>query len=213
MSAKIFLIAPEQAEPIAFAAALRQAFKTGPIAALLLPQGSRDHASYEALVGAVLPITQKHECALLLDGHIAMARRLGADGVHLATGQGAFKQATQDLQPELIVGAGTVQTRDDAMNKGEAGADYIFFGDPLGRPNPDMIEMAKWWGETFEVPCVVKLPNDADPKMHPGEFIALGPRFWDEPTGMKRLENLHATPQDTPTTPQEDQPTLGEKAG
>src|SRR5215475_8534142 len=34
------------------------------------------------------------------------------------------------LKPQRIVGAGGLQSRDDAMTAGEAGADYVLFGEP-----------------------------------------------------------------------------------
>jgi hypothetical protein len=61
------------------------------------------------------------------------------------------------LKPDRILGVGGLVTRHDAMVAGEAGADYVLFGEPDAkgeRPSADAIcERLDWWAELFEPPA------------------------------------------------------------
>ena len=107
---------------------------------------------------------QETGIAVLVPGDSAMARDLGADGVHLF-GDGAFQgdrsgaieAARARLGPDAIVGANAGQSRHDAMLSGEAGADYVAFGPGVGgaaATPADQIGLIAWWAEIFEVACV-----------------------------------------------------------
>ena len=67
------------------------------------------------------------------------------------------------LKGERAIGAGGIRTKDDAMTLGEAGADYLLFGEP--RPDGSLpafetvVERAAWWAEIFETPCVAYAPS------------------------------------------------------
>jgi thiamine-phosphate pyrophosphorylase len=76
------------------------------------------------------------------------------------------------------------------MTAGEAGADYVLFGeaDAHGqRPSIDAIsERLQWWAELFEPPCVGFAASIAEA----GEFAAAGADFvlvgdfiWADPRG------------------------------
>ncbi len=61
--------------------------------------------------------------------------------------------------PGIIVGADAGRTRHDAMEIGEAGADYVAFGIPphvedRARAAERQIDLVSWWSELFEIPCV-----------------------------------------------------------
>ena len=66
---------------------------------------------------------------MLLDGHVELVARAGADGAHL-TGIEALEEALPSLKPDRIAGVGGLPTRHDSMAAGEAGADYVLFGEP-----------------------------------------------------------------------------------
>ena len=85
---------------------------------------------------------------------------------------------------------GAIRTKDDAMGFGEAGADYLLFGEP--RPDGSLpslesvVERASWWAEIFETPCVAYAPSlDAVEPLAAthAEFIALGDAVWSHPDG------------------------------
>src|SRR5207253_10065755 len=96
------------------------------------------------------PAIQNAGAALLLDGHVELVARAGADGAHL-TGITALEEALPSLKPDRIAGLGGLATRHDSMLAGELGADYVLFGEPDARgqrPLMDAIaERLQWWDE------------------------------------------------------------------
>ncbi|WP_420103777.1 thiamine phosphate synthase, partial [Bosea sp. (in: a-proteobacteria)] len=119
--------------------------------------------------------------ALVVEDNAMVAARGGADGVHLTGGPAAVAEARSSLKTERIIGAGSLRARHDAMDIGEAGVDYVMFGEPRPDgtlpPLPAVVERAGWWAEIFETPCVAYVP-DAEavaPLVETGaEFVALG---------------------------------------
>jgi thiamine-phosphate pyrophosphorylase len=76
------------------------------------------------------------------------------------------------------------------MVAGEAGADYVMFGepDPAGRrPSFEAIaERVAWWAELFEIPCVAwaERIEEVDELCAAGaDFIALGEAVFSHPNG------------------------------
>jgi thiamine-phosphate pyrophosphorylase len=136
---------------------LAQAVGAADVAAVLLPPQGADQRAQVDQVKAVAPFVQERGVALLLDGYPDLAAATGADGAHLH-GIEALTAALPTLKPSRIAGCGGLKTRDDAMLAGEAGADYVMFGEPEPsgqRPSFDAItERVAWWAELFEVPCV-----------------------------------------------------------
>ena len=178
MSAELFLVAPPDIEAGPFAEMLARVLEQTPAAALFLPRGSRDAAQYRAFAEAVLPLAQQHECAVLIDNDAELAKELGADGVHISLGIGAVKQALELMKPDMIVGAGALHSHHDAMMKAEAGVDYVFFGAlDANAALPEEIDTARWWSETFEVPCVL-YEAGPDAAGTGAEFAALGPSLF-----------------------------------
>src|SRR5262249_14169412 len=108
-------------------------------------------------VKALAPVVQNAGAALLLDGHVELVARGGADGAHLS-GIAALEDALPSLKPDRIAGVGGLATRHDSMSAGELGADYVLFGEPDAkgaRPSSEAIaERLNWWAELFEPPCV-----------------------------------------------------------
>ena len=108
-------------------------------------------------IKALAPAVQDAGAALLLDGHVELVARAGADGAHL-TGIAAFEEALPSLKPDRIAGVGGLATRHDSMTAGELGADYVLFGEPDAqgqRPSIEAIaDRLQWWDELFEPPRV-----------------------------------------------------------
>jgi thiamine-phosphate pyrophosphorylase len=134
-------------------------------------------------------VVQESGAALLLDGNIELVARGGADGAHVS-GIEAFQEALPSLKPDRIAGVGGLATRHDSMAAGEAGADYVLFGEPDARgqrPSVEAIaERLQWWAELFEPPCV----GFAASREEAGEFAAAGADFvlvgdfiWADPRG------------------------------
>ena len=186
MTAQIFLIAPPDADAPTCLKRFDEAIAAAPVAAFLLPRGTRGEGSYKALVKAITPRAQAAGVAVLIEGDPGLVRTLGADGLHVEGGISELKAATQALKPDYIVGAGRIASRHDAMSKGELGPDYVFFGPLSGPRDPEQREMARWWAQIMEVPSVLSDPAaTADTATAEGsEFIGLGESLWAAPEGV-----------------------------
>jgi thiamine-phosphate pyrophosphorylase len=140
-------------------------------------------------VKALAPAIQGKGAALLLDGHVDLVARAGADGAHL-TGIEALKEALPSLKPDRIAGVGGLATRHDSMAAGELGADYVLFGEPDAsgqRPSVDAVcERLQWWDELFEPPCVgfAGAPGEVGEFAAAGaDFVLVGDFIWADPRG------------------------------
>ena len=186
MTAQIFLIAPADADAPSCITKLDEALAATSVAALLMPRGTRGEGSYKALVKAVAPRAQAAGVAVLIEGEPGLVRMLGVDGLHVEGGVSDVKAAASVLKPDYIVGVGKIASRHDAMSKGEAGPDYVFFGPLSGSRDPKQREMARWWAEIMEVPSVLSDPAaTAESATSEGaEFIGLGDSLWSAPEGV-----------------------------
>lgn len=137
---------------------------TAPSAVLLVP--TPGGALTAADIRVAVALAQQHAIAVLVADDAALARTLGADGVHLSPSAdplARYGEAREILGSRAIVGADAGASRHDAMTLGEAGADYIAFSVALdaGETARAMrAEQCAWWCEIFEVPCVA--PDCAD---------------------------------------------------
>lgn len=121
---------------------------------------------------ALVALAQRHDAAALIEGDVRFARELAADGVHLPWTpalEAGYADARAALGRNSIVGTDAGGSRHDAMLLGEAGADYIAFGNSnagaeaddaaalaeIGADGPaGRRELVGWWAETFEVPVL-----------------------------------------------------------
>lgn len=178
---RLMLVTPPVADAEAMAFRLMQAFAGGDVAAVLLRLTAGDERSRIDRVKRLAGPVQGNNVALLIEDSALVAARGGADGVHLTSGPDAIGEARSSLKTERIIGAGALRARHDAMDVGEAGVDYVMFGDP--RPDGSVpplaavVERAGWWAEIFETPCVAYAPDaESVPALVEtgAEFIALG---------------------------------------
>ncbi|MCG7394338.1 thiamine phosphate synthase [Microvirga sp. ACRRW] len=194
-SARLYLITPV-VEDASFAPRLAEACKGGAVAAVLLRLGNLDERGLINLVKALAPSAQDHGAALIVttDGEVDIANvavRGGADGAHVSGANPAdVRELRERLKAERAIGVGGIRTKDEAMNFGEAGVDYLLFGEPRrdgSLPSLDSVsERAAWWAEIFETPCVAYAPDlEAVETLAAtqAEFIALGDAVWNHPDG------------------------------
>ncbi|KLK92909.1 thiamine monophosphate synthase [Microvirga vignae] len=193
--ARLYLITPVL-EDASFAPKLAEACKGGAVAAVLLRLRAADERSLTNLVKALGPSAQDHGAALIVtaEGEVDLANvavRGGADGAHVSGATPAqIRELRERLKAERAIGAGDIRTKDDAMSLGEAGVDYLLFGEPRrdgSLPSLESVaERAAWWAEIFETPCVAYAPSleavETLAATH-AEFIALGDSVWSHPDG------------------------------
>lgn len=181
---RLLLVSPplDRAEAAAQLERVLAAAGAADIAALLLRPGGLDDAAFARAVAAPLAAAQAAGIAVLLEGRADLVVPTGADGLHLdLTGKGPrLKDLRQRLGEGVILGAGCGDSRHLAMTAGEAGADYVAFGDIEGPPADP--ELLAWWQALMTPPQVAF--GAADPETAArlaaagADFVAAEPRLW-----------------------------------
>jgi len=129
------------------------------------------------------------EVAFIVNDSMALAKRIGADGVHLGQSDGDVREARALLGPTAQIGKTCHDSRHLAMEAGEAGADYVAFGafyPTTTKPShyrPDA-SILTWWSTLFEIPCVAIggiTPENAKPLVDAGaDFLAVCQAIWSK---------------------------------
>jgi len=191
---RLMLVTPPVADAETFAFRLMQAMAGGDIAAIVLRLTPGDERSRIERVKRLAAPVQANNVALVVEDTALVAARGGADGVHLDGGPEAIAEARSSLKTERIIGAGSLRARHDAMDVGEAGVDYVMFGEPRPDgsvpPLPAVIERAGWWAEIFETPCVAYAPDAesvAALAETGAEFVALGAWAFEDGQDVRAL--------------------------
>ena len=171
---------------------LREALGGGPVAAFQFRVKGIDQHEAARLAEPLQQICTEHEVAFIVNDDMALAKRLGADGVHLGQGDGDPREARALLGPAAQIGVTCHDSRHLAMEAGEAGADYVAFGAffPTGtketfhRPEPSILG---WWSTVFEIPCVAIggiTPDNGRALVEAGaDFLAVCNSVWAHPEG------------------------------
>ncbi len=193
MSFETYLVSPPVTDVQAFRSRLEAAIAALKPASILLDIPPGDERNQINTIKALAPLAQDNGIALLVNTSPLVSVRGGADGVHVASSL-LVGPAREVLKTERIVGASGLTSRHDAMDAGEAGADYVMFGEP--RQDGSMmtlsalVDRASWWAEVFETPCVVFAPSAASVEavaLTGAEFVALGPWSFDDPAEAARI--------------------------
>jgi len=176
-------------DPSTLAASLPGLLAGADIAAVLVRLQVTDQRTMIARIKALAPVIQNAGAALLLEGHVELVARAGADGAHLF-GIAAFEEALPSLKPDRIAGVGGLATRHDSMLAGELGADYVLFGEPDGqghRPSMEAVtERLDWWAELFEPPCIgyaVSREEAYEFALAGADFVLVDDAVWTDSRG------------------------------
>ncbi|MGI8942804.1 MAG: thiamine phosphate synthase [Qipengyuania sp.] len=157
---QLYLISPLQVGG-GFPERLERALDAGRGVATAFQFRVKDADQHEAarLAGPLLEICAARGVAFIVNDSVALAKRLGADGVHLGQSDGDPREAREELGREAQIGVTCHASRHLAMEAGERGADYVAFGaffpsdtkPSMHRPEPELIA---WWAKLCEIPCV-----------------------------------------------------------
>ena len=166
---------------------LARALGAGPVAAFQFRVKGIDEHEAARLAEPLQRICGDADCAFIVNDSIALARRLGADGVHLGQEDGLVAEARERLGREVQIGVTCHASRHLAMQAGEAGADYVAFGaffPSETKPSehcPDL-ELIEFWAAVFELPCVAIggiTPANCAPLVTAGaDFLAVSHAVW-----------------------------------
>ena len=186
---RLYLATPVVDDPSELVASLPGLLAGADVAAVLLRLRETDQRTMISRVKALVPVVQDGGAALLLDGHVDLVARGGADGAHVS-GIAGLEDALPSLKPDRIAGVGGLATRHDSMAAGELGADYVLFGEPDAngqRPSREAIaERLQWWDELFEPPCVgfaASREEAAEFTSAGADFVLVGDFIWADPRG------------------------------
>src|SRR5690349_22851093 len=184
--AKLYLISPQEVEG-SFPDRLKAALDCGLAAAFQLRVKNVDDHELARLAEPLQRVCADADVAFIVNDSMSLAKRLGADGVHLGQSDGDVRQARALLGPSAQIGKTCHDSRHFAMEAGEAGADYVAFGafyptttKPSDyRPDPSILT---WWSTLFEIPCVAIggiTADNAKPLMNAGaDFLAVCQAVW-----------------------------------
>lgn len=188
---RLYLATPVIADSAQLASELPELLAAADVAAVLLRLAPGDERSIIQRAKALAPVVQKTGAALLIDQHFGQVARAGADGANVS-GIATMQEAMPSLKPDRILGVSGLVTRHDAMVTGEAGADYVLFGEPDAkgeRPSADAIcERLDWWAELFEPPCVGFATTLAEAELFAAagaDFVLLSDFIWQDARGAK----------------------------
>jgi thiamine-phosphate pyrophosphorylase len=171
---------------------LEQALGGGPVAAFQFRVKGLDQHEAARLAEPLQRICEAHQVAFIVNDDMGLAKRLGADGVHLGQGDGDPREARDLLGPAAQIGVTCHDSRHLAMAAGEAGADYVAFGaffptrtkETTHRPEPAILS---WWSRLFEIPCVAIggiTPDNGRALVEAGaDFLAVCSAVWDDEAG------------------------------
>lgn len=81
----------------------------------------------EVLACEVRTLCRQYDAVFMIDDHVELVKKIGADGVHLGKNDMPVEAARRILGPDFIIG-GTANTMDDVRRLCQAGADYIGCG-------------------------------------------------------------------------------------
>ena len=184
--ARLYLISPQEVGG-SFPNRLRAALEPGLATAFQLRVKNVDEHELARLAEPLQRICADADVAFIVNDSMALAKRLGADGVHLGQSDGDVREARALLGPSAQIGKTCHDSRHLAMEAGEAGADYVAFGafyptttkPSHYRPEPSILS---WWSALFEIPCVAIggiTPANARPLVDAGaDFLAVCQAVW-----------------------------------
>ena len=141
---------------------------------------------------ALLPVTQRHDVAFIMNDRPDLAVELGCDGVHVGQEDASYDDARALLGNKAIIGVTCHDSRHLSMDAVNAGADYVAFGaffstetkSAKSRTRPDLLT---WWTDIMEAPCVaiggITIDNCAPLIAAGADFLAVSAGVWLHPEG------------------------------
>ncbi len=140
----------------------------------------------------LMRIAQARGVAFIVNDRPDLAKKLGADGVHVGQEDASYGEARALLGPDAIVGVTCHDSRHLAIEAAEAGADYVAFGAFFTTSTKDAktraeVELLSWWQEMMTVPCVaiggITVENAGPLAQAGADFLAVASGVWDYADG------------------------------
>lgn len=166
---------------------LAAALDAGRVAAFQFRVKGVDKHEAARLAEPLIAICRARDVAFIVNDDMGLAKRIGADGVHLGQGDGDPREARQLLGPDAQIGVTCHASRHLAMEAAEAGADYVAFGAFFPTTTKTVEHKADtallgWWTTISEVPCVaiggITADNCAPLVAAGADFLAVSAGVW-----------------------------------
>ncbi len=104
---------------------------------------------------ALLALCRAHHVPLIINDDVALAKIIGADGVHLGAEDATVSHARRALGPRAIIGVSCYNSLERALRAEQEGADYVAFGRFFpSRSKPEAVQ------------ADIKLLREARAKLH-----------------------------------------------
>ena len=141
---------------------------------------------------ALRPICEARGVGFLLNDRPDLAKRCGADGVHIGQSDGTVADARALLGPDADIGVTCHGSLHLAIEAAEAGADYVAFGAFFETSTKVVehaadIEVLAGWAQMTTVPCVAIggiTPENCRPLAAAGaDYLAVSGGVWNHPDG------------------------------
>lgn len=182
---------------------LARALDAGPVAAFQFRVKDVPEHDAARLAEPLQRLCADRETAFIVNDSVGLAKRLGADGVHLGQDDGSVADARARLGNAAQIGVTCHASRHLAMEAGEAGADYVAFGAFFPSSTKETkhvaeLDLLSWWSRLFELPCVaiggITAANCAPLVQAGADFIAVSHAVWggDEAAGVRALHEAIA---------------------
>ena len=190
-SCQLYLISPLDVGG-SFPVRLREALEAGPVAAFQFRVKDIDPQEAIQLAEPLKAICDEFDVAFIVNDDVALARQVGADGVHLGQGDESLKVAREELGKDVQIGITCHDSRHLAMEAGEGGANYVAFGaffptETKETHHKSELDLIRWWSEMMEIPSVAIggiTPENCQPLIDAGaDFLAVCGSVWNDPSG------------------------------
>jgi thiamine-phosphate pyrophosphorylase len=175
-----------------FPVRLEEALTAGPVAAFQFRVKGIDQHKAAELAAPLQEICARHDVAFIVNDSISLAKRIGADGVHLGQEDSDPREARDILGRDAQIGVTCHNSRHLAMEAAEAGADYVAFGAFFPTSTKEVkhqaeIETVELWSQFTEVPCVaiggITTQNAGEVIDAGADFIAVSSGVWNHADG------------------------------
>lgn len=157
-------------------------------------KGASDDEVLRAADG-LRPVCEARGAGFLLNDRADLAKRAGADGVHIGQSDGTVADARRLLGPDTDVGVTCHGSLHLAIEAAEAGADYVAFGAFFETRTKTVehtadIEVLAGWAQMTTVPCVAIggiTPENCGPLVLAGaDYLAVSGAVWNHADGPAR---------------------------
>ena len=184
---QLYLISPLDVSGT-FPDRLARALDAAPVAAFQFRVKGLDEHAAARLAEPLQELCAARDVTFIVNDFVGLAKRLGADGVHLGQSDGRVADAREALGREAQIGVTCHASRHLAMDAGDVGADYVAFGaffpttTKLTEHRAEL-DLLNWWQGIFELPCVAIggiTPANCAPLVSAGaDFLAVSGAVWN----------------------------------